>query len=229
MNMKYCRYGSTEDAELQSEISDDASTRGTEEQYPPSTRLRAIVSAVFTLAVLFFLAECLNISPMNVDLMRDEESSLIHDTTSENLVLSSTALSSSPSASDDSSSLERFYWRRISGGNTYVGYLEFCNIGNHTFFYRTAQSPNISTNSTIIPCENSTSTVSPVIRIRPRTNYKLILINRSNQPTNLHTHGFHVSGVGIFDDVRIVSTKTVRRIESIQMSYCIYRSHIIYT
>lgn len=194
--MNYCTYGSTEDDELSPQISVDTSFQASDGQYPPPTRLRFIVSALFTFIIVVVLTESLNISPMNVDIILDEESSLIHDT-SDNVVLSSTTLSSAQSVPDyDSSSLEHFQWRRESGGNFYVGFLEFCNIGNHTFFYRTAQSPTES-----IPCENSTSAVSPFIRLRARTNYKLILINRSNQPTNLHIHGFHVSGVGIYDDV----------------------------
>lgn len=197
MSMKHCTYGSTEDDARPYEISEDSSS-GTEEQYPPPTRPRFIVSTLVSLVTLFLLAETLHISPISIVAMKDEESSLIRDT-SDSLVLSSTPSSSFPSASEYSSSLEHLQWRRISDGNFYVGFLEFCNIGNATFFYRTALSP---TNASSIPCENSTSTVSPVIRISPRTNYKLILINLSNQPTNLHTHGFHVSGVGIYDDVR---------------------------
>lgn len=217
MSMKHCTYGSTEDDARPYERSEDSSA-GTEEQYPPPTRLRFIVSTLFSVVAIFLLVETLHLSPINIDAMKDEESSLIRDA-SDSVVPSSTTSSSAPSASEYSSSLERFQWRRISDGNFYVGFLEFCNIGNDTFFYRTALSP---TNASSIPCENSTSTVSPVIRISPRTNYKLILINLSTQPTNLHTHGFHVSGVGIYDDVRFH--------RMIHPSNCLriaYRSHII--
>jgi hypothetical protein len=194
--MKYCTYGSTEDGERPPEITDDEAPRAAEKQY--STRSRFMASTLFTLVVAFMLVETLHISPMSIHILRNEESSLIQDP-SDGVVLSSTTPSPAPSASENASSLEQLQWRRIADGNFYVGFLEFCNIGNDTFFYRAALSPS---NKSSTPCENSTSTVSPVIRIRPRTNYKLILINRSNQPTNLHTHGFHISGVGIFDDVR---------------------------
>mmetsp|Transcript_7940 Transcript_7940/g.19189 ORF Transcript_7940/g.19189 Transcript_7940/m.19189 type:complete len:584 (-) Transcript_7940:75-1826(-) len=190
--MTYCTYGATEDGESSPEITEDSSSGEAEEQYPPPTRFRFIVSTLFTLAAVFVLVETLHISPMNHNIFRDEESSLIQETTSDSVVLSSTTSSSASSSSEFSASSEHFRWLRISAGNFHVGFLEFCNIGNDTFFYRAPSS---------IPCENSTSTVSPVIRIRPRTNYKLILFNGSNQPTNLHTHGFHVSGVGIFDDI----------------------------
>ncbi|CAJ1932625.1 unnamed protein product [Cylindrotheca closterium] len=195
--MKYCKYGSIEDGDDLRPENTDLSSGGAEKQYLQPTRLRFIVSALFMLVVAFVLAETLHIPFKNIHTFQDEESSLIQDT-SNSVVLSSTTSSSALLASENSTSLESFQWRRVSNGNFYVGYLEFCNIGNDTFFYRTAVSP---TNSSSIPCENSKSTVSPVIRIRPRMNYKLILINRSNQPTNLHTHGFHVSGVGISDDI----------------------------
>jgi len=200
--MKHSTYGSTEVEEVPpSVLTDDAASRNEQLPRPTGTRLRFILSAISTLATILVVATTMNVSPMTMSpgTFRNEESSiLLLDT--DNLVLPSTVtVSSKPSASEYSSSLEEFQWRKISDKSDkyFVGFLEFCSIGDNVFFYRTASSSSPSS----IPCENSTSTVSPVIRIRPRTNYKLILINRSNQPTNLHTHGIHISGVGIADDI----------------------------
>lgn len=206
--MRHCTYGSTEcgnhTPESTHQDGTPASSLRINEQNPPSTRIRVLVSSLFIFATAFALMETLHLSPMKIETFRDEKASLLQDT-SDNFVVDSIS-SSIFSAAEQSSSFEVFRWRKVydSDGSYYVGYLEFCNIGNDTFFYRTARSATVEQggNASFVPCEKSTSTVSPVIRMLPRTNYKLILINRSNQPTNLHTHGFHVSGVGIYDDVR---------------------------
>lgn len=128
--------------------------------------------------------------------MVNEDASLFHQ---EAIVNSSHHSIPTPTATPAIAYFEEFSWQKIEdeydGSVYYLGFLEFCSIGEKQFFYRTASSANSS-----LPCgENATA--SPVIRIVPRTNYKLILINRSHQPTNLHTHGLHVAGVGMVDDV----------------------------
>jgi len=42
---------------------------------------------------------------------------------------------------------------------------------------------------------------APLIRMQPKRHYQLTLVNNAHIPTNLHTHGLHVSGVGSVDDV----------------------------
>lgn len=77
----------------------------------------------------------------------------------------------------------------------YVGYLQICDDGNgKPFSYRAVL--NAVSNP---PCEKSDH--SPLIRMVPGKHYKLILINNSKEPTNLHTHGLHISGVGSVDDI----------------------------
>ena len=42
---------------------------------------------------------------------------------------------------------------------------------------------------------------APLIHFIPGKTYKLILINNTKSPTNLHTHGLHIYGNGYSDDV----------------------------
>jgi FtsP/CotA-like multicopper oxidase with cupredoxin domain len=103
--------------------------------------------------------------------------------------------------STDTPFLEELPWSRaedVDGSFYFIGYLEFCSHGNNTYFYRASTGMREDPSA---PCSIDTSTTSPLIRMLPRTNYKLILINRSNEPTNLHTHGLHVAGVGTVDDI----------------------------
>jgi FtsP/CotA-like multicopper oxidase with cupredoxin domain len=82
-------------------------------------------------------------------------------------------------------------------------------------FYQAVSSASTIPNTTngsfasAVPpnCENTNSTTAPVIRMSHGNHYILVLINRSSEPTNLHTHGLHISGVGAVDDItRTVST-----------------------
>ena len=41
---------------------------------------------------------------------------------------------------------------------------------------------------------------APLIRLIPGKKYKLIFINSTKSPTNLHTHGLHIDGNGYADD-----------------------------
>ena len=94
-----------------------------------------------------------------------------------------------------------FPWKLQNDKNTgqeyYLGYLEFCgNESSGIYSYRTAQS---ATN--VDPLEDCGKNPAPVIRILPRVHYRLILINTSDEATNIHIHNMHLSGVGIVDDV----------------------------
>jgi hypothetical protein len=159
------------------------------------TMLLVFLSAIAALFVISTSTESKHVSTSMVN----EEASLLYTDPSEQIPTSSKQLPS-PSSS---SYFDVLPWQRVEdeldGSMYYVGFLEFCSIGEKVFFYRAVSSANSS-----VPCENATSTVSPLIRMFPRTHYKLILINRSRQPTNIHTHGLHVAGVGIVDDVSIL-------------------------
>ena len=41
---------------------------------------------------------------------------------------------------------------------------------------------------------------APLICLIPGKKYKLIFINSTKSPTNLHTHGLHIDGYGYADD-----------------------------
>jgi suppressor of ftsI len=43
--------------------------------------------------------------------------------------------------------------------------------------------------------------IGPTLRVRPGDTIELRLLNRLGEPTNLHEHGFHVSPIGISDNV----------------------------
>jgi suppressor of ftsI len=43
--------------------------------------------------------------------------------------------------------------------------------------------------------------IGPTLRVRPGDTIELRLLNRLGEPTNLHQHGFHVSPIGISDNV----------------------------
>lgn len=109
---------------------------------------------------------------------------------------------------EDSNMLPRFFentlqWRRVEKDDGtidhYIGFLEFCSDGKKKFFYRAVS--NTSDASTPCIIDEQSSNISPLIRMYPQTQYHLVLINRSHQPTNLHTHGLHVKGVGTVDDI----------------------------
>ena len=92
----------------------------------------------------------------------------------------------------------------------YIGYLQVCDTGTKEFAYRVGAAPprsntNNSTSVVPPPCIPQDGP-SPLIRMRPRTNYKLLLMNYNTNteldiPTNVHTHGLHISGVGKVDDI----------------------------
>ncbi|KAG7344415.1 lipase class 3 [Nitzschia inconspicua] len=78
-------------------------------------------------------------------------------------------------------------WENRSDGHLY-GILEFCSDGNETYAY--------GVQGNCVPGQPS-----PLIRMKPKHHYHLILVNNAHIDTNLHTHGLHVSGVGSVDDV----------------------------
>jgi suppressor of ftsI len=43
--------------------------------------------------------------------------------------------------------------------------------------------------------------IGPTLRVRPGDTMEIRLVNRLGEPTNLHEHGFHVSPIGISDNV----------------------------
>ena len=43
--------------------------------------------------------------------------------------------------------------------------------------------------------------IGPTLRVRPGDTLEIRLVNRLGEPTNLHEHGFHVSPIGISDNV----------------------------
>eukprot|EP00980_Cylindrotheca_fusiformis_P029981 scaffold24136_cov157-Cylindrotheca_fusiformis.AAC.3 len=152
----------------------------------------------------------------------EEASLLVRVEEKESRNTTNTSMHPSPaSAPAKVSYLPEFPWKRIEddydGSVIYIGYLELCSIVDENvttnrhpiFFYRAATSASSTlpcqtantTDNTTLTITTTTTTAAPVIRMNPRRNYKLILINRSHQPTNLHAHGLHVSGVGIHDDV----------------------------
>jgi hypothetical protein len=188
-------YGSVEVGDLPRSVSeerDDADLVLSHRRW--GTMLLLFLSAI---AALFVISASTGSNPVTTSMI-NEEASLLYTDPSEEIPTSSKQL---PSPTP-SSYFDVLPWQRVEdesdGSMYYVGFLEFCSIGEKVFFYRAVSSANSS-----VPCENATSTVSPLIRMLPRTHYKLILINRSHQPTNIHTHGLHVPGVGIVDDVSI--------------------------
>jgi FtsP/CotA-like multicopper oxidase with cupredoxin domain len=85
------------------------------------------------------------------------------------------------------------------------GYLRLCHNddkedkNNRSYSYRAVESASISVED---PCDRTTGDEpSPLIRMTPGNTYKLVLINHIDEPTNLHTHGLHVSGVGTVDGI----------------------------
>lgn len=66
--------------------------------------------------------------------------------------------------------------------------IEFCE-GSGTFGYRLLSESG---------CGLSTA---PVIRMEAGKKYMLTLRNKASEPTNLHTHGLHISGDGNSDDI----------------------------
>jgi len=84
---------------------------------------------------------------------------------------------------------KQLLWSRTSKKDHFVGVLEFCsNEDDNTFGYGLAGE--------CIPGQ-----AAPIIRMQPKKNYQLTLVNNGHIDTNLHTHGLHVSGVGSVDDV----------------------------
>lgn len=96
----------------------------------------------------------------------------------------------------------------------FIGYLLFCEVPSNPvgaqFVYQSvttdmmerSQSPEDFT----CPQAPNHTLVSPVIRLVPGVRYTLVLINRSSEPTNIHTHGLHISGVGTVDDVTRIAS-----------------------
>eukprot|EP00934_Nitzschia_sp_Nitz4_P007329 Nitzschia sp. Nitz4//scaffold90_size81538//42510//44300//NITZ4_005321-RA/size81538-processed-gene-0.35-mRNA-1//1//CDS//3329560017//7319//frame0 len=96
----------------------------------------------------------------------------------------------------------------------YVGYLLLCDTVSITgvkgLVYQDLNPHFLDTHDSLndTACPPPTSDmVSPVIRMTPGIKYTLVLINESSEPTNVHLHGLHVSGVGMVDDItRIVES-----------------------
>ena len=91
----------------------------------------------------------------------------------------------------------------------FIGYLQVCDTGKQSFAYRVGHPADLTSerskasNTTNISSCLPTDGPSPLIRMVPGRIYKLVLMNfnSKSEPTNLHTHGLHVSGVGKVDDV----------------------------
>jgi FtsP/CotA-like multicopper oxidase with cupredoxin domain len=66
--------------------------------------------------------------------------------------------------------------------------IEFCGDGGSVYGYR-------------LPGESTCGPAGIVIRMQPGQNHTLVLRNTASVPTNLHTHGLHISGSGNADDV----------------------------
>ena len=92
------------------------------------------------------------------------------------------------------SSPPTFAWSTsgCSQGHNYCGTLTFCLDGS-TYGYRMSE-------------DSTCYSPGPLIRLIAGNTYELILANDSNTgvPTNVHTHGLHISGDAPSDDVRIV-------------------------
>ena len=101
-----------------------------------------------------------------------------------------------------------FHWRRIPheendvdlNSASFIGYIRICISQNNTnsrqYVYQSVETSDISIDD---PCDSDQP--SPLIRMNPGNHYRLILINHIDQSTNLHTHGLHISGIGIHDDI----------------------------
>lgn len=94
-------------------------------------------------------------------------------------------------------------------GDYFIGYMQLCEIswrdGQSKLVYQVASVNGTSNNNgtgTPSSCNLAPSSLAaPLIRMTPGNHYTLILINNANEPTNLHTHGLHISGVRTVDDV----------------------------
>lgn len=83
-------------------------------------------------------------------------------------------------------------WSSTTGDYDLVARMEFCNLPNSASLYGYRDVLSSASGPCISP--------GPVIRLRRGTRYKLILANRVTTPTNLHTHGLHISAAGNADD-----------------------------
>ena len=98
-----------------------------------------------------------------------------------------------------------------------MGYIEFCVVA--------AGSPG--TSPTLFGYRASPSATcarpGPIIRMQPGSRYKLTLHNGAplGNPTNLHTHGLHISGGGNADDI----TREVDGGDCLQYNYTIPADH----
>lgn len=86
------------------------------------------------------------------------------------------------------SAAENLVWSSVcSPGYDKCATLHFCGSGG-SYGYR-------------LPGASGCSAGGPTIRLDPGNKYELTLQNDSPVPTNLHTHGLHISGAGNADDV----------------------------
>jgi FtsP/CotA-like multicopper oxidase with cupredoxin domain len=91
---------------------------------------------------------------------------------------------------------ETLQWESACSESYYDFYatLYFCHSNDNVFGYRTVANAN--------HCD-SADDLSPIIRMQAGMKYQLKLINLStSQPTNIHTHGLHIPGVGNTDNIR---------------------------
>lgn len=110
-----------------------------------------------------------------------------------------------------SAPLETLPWKFIDDQEEpyFLGYLEFCGSsasGVYGYQVPVENDAHGSLNNDGNASECGPGS-SPVIRIHPLNSYRLVLINKSDQPTNLHMHGLHAPGQGGESDdiVRMVS------------------------
>lgn len=92
----------------------------------------------------------------------------------------------SPDESSNDTLVTQFFpelpWEVGEDGHLF-GVLEFCSDGNKSYAY-----------GLLGRCQPGQP--SPLLRMKTKHHYHLILVNNAHIDTNLHTHGLHVSGVG---------------------------------
>jgi FtsP/CotA-like multicopper oxidase with cupredoxin domain len=83
-----------------------------------------------------------------------------------------------------------FQWEDACAGSDYdkVGTVKFCQLGLDKFGYRLSDS-------------DTCGALAPLIRMQPGVKYQLRLQNDATEATNVHAHGFHISGSGNGDDI----------------------------
>lgn len=85
-------------------------------------------------------------------------------------------------------------WKKVGGSDykeyDYIAELEFCgDDATGVFGFR------------IPDTDTACGAAAPLIRMKPGKTYRLILINNSDNPVNMHTHGLHIGGNGDSDNI----------------------------